>query len=149
MKILSLLFLTIMLGKGGCDAEAQSAKVKEAEAATIEYTANTRGFFQKITIVNKAVIVSSDRNGNDKPQAIKLSEADWKFITAEVAKLKLENLPTYKAPTEKRFYDGAAIANMAITYKGKKYQTADFDHGFPPVEIDKLVNKVVSFGKQL
>ena len=56
----------------------------------------------------------------------------------ELNKIDLENLPNLKAPTEKRFYDGAAIANLNIIYKGKKYQTSNFDHGFPPMEIKRL-----------
>ena len=39
MKLLSLLFLTIFLGKG-CDAEQK----QDVESAIIEYTATTRGF---------------------------------------------------------------------------------------------------------
>jgi hypothetical protein len=41
MKILSILFLTLFLGNG-CD----SAKAQDMENAIIEYTANTRGFYQ-------------------------------------------------------------------------------------------------------
>jgi hypothetical protein len=54
----------------------------------------------------------------------------------------LEEIPNLKAPTEKRFYDGAAIANINIIYKGKTYESNGFDHGNPPLEIEKLVNKI-------
>ena len=33
---------------------------------------------------------------------------------------------------------------MKIRYKNKDYQTSDFDHGYPPIEIEKVVNKIVS-----
>ena len=46
MKIISLLFLTIFLGKG-CNAEQK----QDIETAVIEYTATTRGFFQKIIVL--------------------------------------------------------------------------------------------------
>ena len=147
MKLLSLLFLTIFLGKG-CDEQAANSQMeKDAQTAILEYTANTRGFYQKITVENQMVSISSDRSGNDKPTAVKISDADWKFIKDEFSKIKLDDVPNLKAPTEKRFYDGAAIAGLKIIFKGKTYQTTDFDHGYPPAEIAVLVNKVVSFGK--
>jgi hypothetical protein len=57
-------------------------------------------------------------------------------------------LSTYKDPTQKRVYDGAAIAELIINYKEKEYQTKNFDHGYPPVEIEKFVNKLVSLVKE-
>jgi hypothetical protein len=56
-------------------------------------------------------------------------------------------LASYKDPTQKRFYDGAAMADVKIKHKDKEYQTVTFDHGFPPVEIEKLVNKITSLSK--
>lgn len=143
MKILSLLFLTIFLGKG-----CENVKAQDVETAVIEYTANTRGFYQKIVVKNKMVTVSKDRNGNDKPVATKISDADWNELVNYFKKVKLDSLAKLKAPTEKRFYDGAAIANLKITYKDKTYETESFDHGFPPKEIKKLVNKINSFVKK-
>ena len=61
---------------------------------------------------------------------------------------KLADFPKYKDPSQKRFYDGAPIANLSVTYQSKTYQTTDFDHGTPPVEIEKLVNKILSLVKE-
>ncbi|MFV7236430.1 MULTISPECIES: hypothetical protein [Flavobacterium] len=143
MKILSLLFLTIFLGKG-CD----SAKAQEISNAVIEYEANTRGFYQKITVKNQMVTVSKDRSGNDKPVPTKIADADWKELVECFKTVELDSLARLKAPTEKRFYDGAAIANLKITYKDKAYETTSFDHGFPPKQIKKFVNKITSFAKK-
>jgi hypothetical protein len=142
MKILSLLFLTIFLGNG-CDAQ----KKQDIKSAVVEYTANTRGFYQKITIHDHLVSVSKDRSGNDKALETKISDVDWKVLTAAFKRINLAELPNLKAPTEKRFYDGAAIANLKVSYKGKTYMTTGFDHGFPPAAIEKLVNKITSFAK--
>jgi hypothetical protein len=60
----------------------------------------------------------------------------------KINKLDLENLTNLKAPTEKRFYDGAAIANLKIIYNGKIYQSSDFDHGFPPMQIKRVVEMI-------
>lgn len=143
MKILSLLFLTIFLGKG-CD----SAKAQEISNTVIEYEANTRGFYQKIMVKNQRVTISKDRNGNDKPVPKKISDADWKELVECFETIELDSLAKLKAPTEKRFYDGAAIANLKITYKDKTYETTSFDHGFPPKQIKKFVNKITSFAKK-
>ena len=142
MKLL-LVILTIFLGKG-CDEDTK----QNIEAAVIEYTANTRGFYRKVFIENKTVTVSKDREGKDNPPALKISDADWKELIAGFQEVDLEGLPNLKAPTEKRFYDGAAIAELKITYKGKTYQSASFDHGNPPKEIKILVTKINSFVKK-
>lgn len=143
MKILSLLFVTLFLGKG-CDSE----KKQDIATAVIEYTANTRGFYQKITIQNQTVSISKDRDGKDMPVQEKISDKDWNELVAEFQNVDLDGLPNLKAPTEKRFYDGAAIAELKISYKDKTYETTGFDHGFPPAEIEKLVTKINAFAKK-
>lgn len=126
-----------------------SATDQETLSPKLEYVANTRGFYQKITIQNQMVTVTSDREGNDKGKTVRISDADWNQLMTAFKKIKLVDLPTFKDPTQKRFYDGAAIADLKVTDgKGKVYQTVNFDHEFPPVEIEKLVNKIVSFGKK-
>ena len=143
MKLISILLMTFFLGKG-CEAQQK----QDLKTAIVEYTANTRGFYQKIIVQNKSVSVSKDRNGNDKPQPIAISKADWKALIVDFQKINLEGIPNLKSPTQKRFYDGAAIANLKITFKGKIYETNGFDHGHPPAEIAKLVNKINTFAKK-
>lgn len=143
MKLISLLFLTLFLGKG-----CENTKAQEIDAAIIEYVANTRGFYQKIVVEKQQLSISKERDQQDKPVVTKISDADWNELINLFQDLNLEEIPDLKSPTEKRFYDGAAIANLKITYKGKIYESKSFDHGFPPVEIKKLVNKINSFAKQ-
>jgi hypothetical protein len=143
MKLLSLLFLTIFLSKG-CDSSSN----QDLNTAVIEYTANTRGFYQKVSIEKQTVTVSKEREGKGKMLPVKISEADWKTLIQLFEDINLEGIKDLKSPTEKRFYDGAAIANLKITYKGTSYETPSFDHGFPPLEIKKLVTKINSFVKQ-
>ena len=141
MKLLSLLFLTIFLGKG-CDAEQK----QDIESAVIEYTATTRGFYQQIVVQNQKFTVTKDRNGNEKLIQQSISKADWKDIIEAFQDVDLEGIKDLKEPTEKRFYDGAAIGNIKVIYKGKTYETNGFDHGNPPLEIEKLVNKITQLG---
>lgn len=143
MKAISLILITIFMAKG-CSKEAKN----DLANAEIVYTANTRGFYQKITIQNHEVFVNATRGDESKGDVSTISDADWNELVSDFETIALDSLATYKDPTQKRFYDGAAIANLKVTYKEKEYQTLDFDHGFPPVEIEKLVNKIVVLGKK-
>jgi hypothetical protein len=143
MKVFVMLFLSMVLSKS-CESQTKN----DLKTAVLEYTANTRGFYQKITIQDQMVTVSKDRSRNDKQEAVKISDADWKELVGYFETINLDSLPALKAPTEKRFYDGAAIANLEVTYKDKTYKTNSFDHGYPPEAIKKLVIKINSFAKK-
>ena len=114
----------------------------------IEYEANTRGFYQKIVIQNQSIAVSKDRDGNDNPVPVTISDADWNEIIALYKKVDLKGLINLKAPTEKRFYDGAPIANFRVKNQDNTYESAAFDGGFPPAEIEKIVNKMIALAEK-
>jgi hypothetical protein len=143
MKLFTMILLSVFLSKS-CSSQPKN----DLKTAILEYTANTRGFYQKITIQDQMVSVSKDRSGNDKTVATKISDKDWKELMGYFETIELDSLPTLKAPTEKRFHDGAAIANLDVSYKDKKYKTTSFDHGYPPEAIKKLVTKINSFAKE-
>lgn len=143
MKAITMILLTIFLGKG-CSQETKN----DLANASIEYIATTRGFYQKITIQNQEVSISKNRNEEGKGVTAKISDADWKKLVNAFETIQLDSLSTYKDPTQKRFYDGAPMAKLKITYKEKEYESLNFDHGFPPVEIEKMITKIVSFGKE-
>ena len=139
MKIISLIFLTLFLGRS-CDNEQKI----DIQSAVVEYTANTRGFYQKIVVQNQTISVYRDRKETALPINEKISEADWKELISLFQEIDLEGLQSLKAPSEKRYYDGAAIGNLKIDYKEKTYQTDGFDHGTPPLEIARFVTKITS-----
>ncbi len=126
----------------GCSSQ----KKADMASTVIEYSAMSRGYFKKIVVQNQTVLVT---NGRDV-QAIekKIEKANWDKIVTEFEKIDLEKISTLKAPTEKRFYDGAAIGNLKITQNQKTYETPGFDNGFPPKEIEKLVNLLTDFVKE-
>ncbi|KQO34289.1 hypothetical protein ASF10_00790 [Flavobacterium sp. Leaf82] len=141
MRTLSLLLLTIFIA-----TSCSSQKTTDMTATQMEYSAVSRGFYKKIIVQNKTVSVINGKN--TEPIESKIEDAKWKQIVAEFAKIDLESIKTLKAPTEKRFYDGAAIANLKITKDQQTYETLGFDNGTPPKEIEKLVNLLVSFTKE-
>ena len=141
MKVLALFILTLFLGKS-CESEAQ----KKMETAQLIYTANSRGFFQEIVIENHKLSIKKDRKG-DAIQS-KISDADWEELVQLFQEVNLDEIKNLKSPTEKRFYDGAAIAQLKINYDGKNYESQSFDHGFPPEAIKKIVTKINAFAKK-
>jgi len=143
MKAITIILLSVFLVKS-CSNQAQN----DIANSTLQYTASSRGFFQKIVVINQKATISRDRNGEKFPEEIAISDKDWKEIISYFEKIDLEKVPTLKDPTQKRFYDGAAIANLKVRYQDKNYETTDFDHEFPPAEIEKLVNKIVSLAKE-
>lgn len=141
MRILSLLLLTLFIATGCC-----SQKKTDMTSTQIEYSAMSRGYYKTIVVQNKTVLVTKQRNA--EPVKINVDNAKWNEIVAAYSKINLENLSSLKAPTDKRTYDGAAIGNLKITKEGKIYETPGFDNGFPPKEIEKLVNLLVDFSKE-
>lgn len=139
MKAITLILLSLFLGKS-CSNEAQNDIAK----SVIEYAANTRGYHLKIVVANKKATISQGRGTENPSEEITISDADWEELVTEFQKINLYEIPTLKDPTQKRFYDGAAIATLKIHYQDKDYETVAFDHGFPPAAIETMVNKIVS-----
>ena len=75
MKLFTVLLLSVLLGKS-CSSQTKN----DLKNAILEYTANTRGFYQKISVKDQMVTVSKDRSGKDEPVATKISDADWKEL---------------------------------------------------------------------
>lgn len=144
MKTIGMILLTIFLGKS-CSNEAQN----NIKNAVLQYSAHTRGFHLKIIITNQMATISNGRTPESMSQKqIKISDADWKELIVLFEKTNLEAFPTLKDPTQKRFYDGAAIAGLKVRYQDKNFETINFDHRNPPVEIENLVNKIVALADE-
>ena len=92
MKLLSLLLLTIFLGKG-CEGNTK----QNIETAQIIYTANTRGYFQEISIEKHVISVKNDRKG--KAVQTKISDADWKELVQLFQEVDLDEIKDLKSPT--------------------------------------------------
>ena len=115
--------------------------------AKIEYEASSRGYYSKIIIEKRTISISKERNSILAPEIKNINTKDWNYLVACLKKVNLKRLHEYKDPTQDRFFDGAPIASLKINYKEKEYQSASFDHGTPPVEIEKLVSKIISLAE--
>ena len=118
--------------------------MQQNEVPTLYYGATSRGVFLSIKVENQTLFVSKTRDFKEYEVAKTLSDADWKEISALASAVDLEKVKDLKWPTEKRYYDGAAHANITFESKGVKYPANGFDHGHPPAEVEKLVNKILS-----
>jgi hypothetical protein len=143
MKLFTMIFLSLFVSKS-CEGQTKN----DLKTAVLEYTASTRGFYQKITIQDQMVSVSKDRSGTEKPVATKISDKDWKELVGYFETINLDELETLKAPTQYRIVDAAAFADLKVTYKENTYKSNSFDHGNPPEAIKKLITKINSFAKK-
>ncbi|GAB2637339.1 hypothetical protein GCM10027035_33810 [Emticicia sediminis] len=106
--------------------------------ASITLNESTRGFRREIIITEKEYVLAE----NSIISKRKLSAEDWKEIMKICAKIKLEELPNFKSPSQKRANDAALQANIEVLTGRRKYQSSTFDHDNPPKELVKLVNKL-------
>lgn len=138
MKILSTFILILVLAKGCTSSELQ----KEGENISFEYEAMTRGSYKKIIAKQDTIYTIKNRDGVAEEK--KLSKSDWNSLLTLLSKVDKENIQNLKAPTNKRAYDGALIAKLKVIHKDKTYESNSFDHGNPPAEIEKLVEKLIA-----
>lgn len=124
--------------------EVSDSKETQEKGYVAEYLANTRGYYLKLVFANGKIEYTNERDSQNL-SAITLNSKQIVELNGLIASVDLEALPTLKSPTEKRFYDGAAMANLNITANGKTYNSDTFDHGYPPAAIEKLVQKLVSY----
>jgi hypothetical protein len=134
MKTIALFLMTFFLAANSCE---------DMKDTTVEYNAFSRGFYLTIVVKDGNISVTQERKGEAK--VTKLSEDDVKEIANLIKDIDLESMPDMKGPSEKRFYDGAAIANLKITRNGEMYESQSFDHGEPPAQLKKLIEKLMTY----
>ena len=82
MKAITIILLSVFLVKS-CSNQAQN----DIANTTLQYTASSRGFFQKIVVINQKATISRDRNGEKFPEEIAISDKDWKEIIVTLKRL--------------------------------------------------------------
>ncbi|MBP0902699.1 META domain-containing protein [Mariniflexile gromovii] len=120
---------------------------KEDEPISFEYVAHSRGTFKHIIISKKQISIQNNRG--DASILKNINKTHWNTLLKALKPIDIENIPNLKAPSENRFFDGAAIANLKITYEGKTYESQSFDHGNPPKEIAQLVKEMLSISENI
>lgn len=157
MKTITILLFTIILNSCGATKEATSladanstttlenSKITQ-ENVKIEYSSQSRGFFNKIISENKTV--SLQNRHDSKPLVSSCSDKDWDKLMAMASELNLKDLSTLEAPSKAHQYDGAPIANFSITKDGNTYEVPTFDAGNPHKDIATLVEMVINIANK-
>ncbi|MEY4835416.1 MAG: hypothetical protein RI980_1531 [Bacteroidota bacterium] len=140
-----LILFTVTLLHFAC-SETKSVVIENVP--TIYYEASSRGYFLSLKVENKMIYIYKDRNSKEYSDKLVLSEQDWSEISTLAKGVDLEKVKDLKWPTEKRYYDGAAFANIIFESKGVNYPANGFDHGFPPLEIEKLVTIITKLAEK-
>ena len=109
----------------------------------LHYEISTRGTYKKISIENqKMYLAKSTENIGEE---VTVSSEDWKEIITLFEAVNLEKIKGITSETSKRASDRVYHARFKVENKGKKYETNEFDHGNPPKEIEKLINKISKY----
>ena len=141
MKLFAMLLLLLTAPKNCGDTTAAQLR-----SATVEYEAVSRGMYLNIVAADNKLRILDKRDGSAREYTP--SKREWEELTALFSALEPEKIASYEAPTQKRFYDGAAIANLKVMISGNTYEAQTFDHGTPAAPLAAFVNKLVALAKQ-
>lgn len=123
-------------------------KKPQGNIVDIEYQALSRGSFFQIKINKDRIEKTIDRNLENSVSE-KYSKKDWATITSLLKTIDIDKICDLKAPTEKRLFDGAPHAQLKIVSSTKTFVSNGFDHGYPPQEIQELVNTMLSLAESI
>lgn len=126
----------------------KTAEVKKQEYIKITYTANTRGFYEKLWVENAQMYFTNDRVAK-KVVSNPIPKNVNQTLSNMIREIKIENLPNLKLPSKAFQNDGAAIAILEVETQSGVYQTKSFDHGNPPKLIKDLVEKLLSIKESM
>jgi hypothetical protein len=125
------LFSLLLLSN--CDATSQSN-----ELASITYSAATRGSSISL-IATTSELNYTDYNGTKK---ISLTTEQWNELKVLVNKIQLSSIQELEAPSTASSADRALIASLTINTGSNTYESSTFDHGNPPDELKKLIERL-------
>ncbi len=147
MKFLFSLIIILFISKE-CNNNSNSSEINQSkEHITFEYTALSRGLYNRVVITYKTISV---QKGRDSEAVTKICDKkDWSALMGLLNTIDLKNISKLEAPTQARLYDGAAIAQLTITQENASFKTNSFDHGKPPLEIEALVKKILSLSENI
>ena len=133
-KKLSMLLLIIATG---CNAQTNK-EVKE-----VVFNAHTRGRSESITVVNYNVFYKTQQSS----KTYFINADKRKKMEEIIAKIDLSIIGDLKAPSSKRFFDGAMHTEVSIKVGNKLYTSTTFDDDNPPEALKPLVILLKSFLK--
>jgi len=142
MKANTLLLISLSLVNITCISQQKTERSennsstyqKTNEIDKIELKEQTRGTNRSITFNYGSIITSLNENISKS----ELSSPEWENIVKQASLIDLSQIASYESPTTGRFSDRALASTIIITSNGKTYQSASFDAGIPPKELEGL-----------
>ncbi|HEY5687085.1 MAG TPA: META domain-containing protein [Yeosuana sp.] len=122
-------------------------KKLQVKPVMFEYSTISRGVYKLISINKKQVSVVNKRD--DDPVIKVCSAQEWEQLIDAIKTVDVDNISDLKAPSDRRFFDGALMAKLIIYSDDKKYESASFDHGNPPKEIETIVKEILSISENI
>lgn len=110
------------------------------------YDSHTRGYHFTLTVYDNYATVVKTLNGI--PERIEVKSEDIISLKKMISQLSLKEINSYEAPTKKRHYDGAPHTTISVFQDDEKFSSQTFDGGFPPKQLEVLVNKVLSLSPE-
>lgn len=129
------------LDKTNYEQEKNDLNSQQSEILSVEIAAITRGHRENISITPEKMEFYSTQEKLTK----EIDKKEWENLISEINAVGLETIPSYKAPTEKRLYDGDLATTLTIKTKDATYQSQTFDKKTPPKELVEIVNTVYGF----
>lgn len=132
-----LFFFSILFILMNC-ASQKTTNIKE-----IIYNAITRGRAENITLKGSSLQYKT----NQKSIFINLTKEQQEKVNIEISKINLNEINNLKAPTDKRFYDGAMHTSILIKSNSKEYTSTTFDDTNPPIELKALCQLLINLAQ--
>ena len=119
------------------------ASQKTTDTNEIIYNAITRGRLENITIKGSSLQYKT----NQKSIFINLTKEQQEKVNIEISKINLNEINNLKAPTDKRFYDGAMHTSILIKSNSTEYTSSTFDDTNPPIELKALCQLLLNLAQ--
>ena len=128
MKLL-FIFIFSLVSLSNCNSQSH-------EDFTLNYSATTRGS----SIILDATSSEIEYSDMDGDKNITLNKSQWDEIKELISKIDVDEIENLEAPSNGSHTDRALVATLSITIGDKTYESVNFDHGNPPVELKKLID---------
>ena len=110
---------------------------------TLVYKSHTRGYFEEISICETSLILFNDHKKLN-PIRKTISKKEWSKCKSLAAEIELKSIDKLTAPSNLRYTDRVAYAQLMVIQEGDSLKSSGFDHKNPPLELKFLVEHILS-----
>jgi hypothetical protein len=129
----NIVHLIFIISLSSCTAQ------KQAGLASINYSAQTRGFLVDLTLNQNEIIY----NNNNKVDTLVINKEKWKTLKNITSSLDMEALKKHEVSTDLLAVDRAIPAEITFIIDNEE-QRLEFIHGDPPEALKELVREIFS-----